>query len=549
MRTRLMPSLVLLCLVVPALPARAAEEKGLPAIVVRMKSLDGLVDDFRYLAELAEKENEAKQFEGLFKGMVGKNGLEGIDTKKPLALYGRIGPNVADSEVVLMVPIADEKAFLALLERTEIKAEKNKDGVYTASGDKLKELKQTVYFRFANGYAYITFNDAGFIAKDKVLLPAQVLPTDKLTTLSVTLSIDQIPVELRQIVLGQLELQMGKAKEEAPPNETKVQRDFRYAAVDEVTADVKSLLTDGQDLSLSIDVDRKSEDIALAMTLSGKSGSTLATNFADLGKAKSIGAGLIGSDSAMNVLAHLMISDKLRKALTPVIDEGFKKALADEKDDKKRAMAAKLLKVVEPSLKAGELDFGLNLRGPNANGFYAGVGALKVKDGKALENALKDLLKDASAEDKKDLTLDFEKVKEVSIHRVKPGKDYTEDAKKVFGDNPAYFAFRDDALFLSMGEGGLTAIKEAIASEPKPSKTLQMEMAMGRLAKLATEDQQIVLSAAKKAFAKTKNGDRITLSLEGGKSLKLRVSMKAQLVTFFTIIAEAQAKNKKTDFE
>jgi hypothetical protein len=244
----------------------------------------------------------------------------------------------------------------------------------------------------------------------------------------------------------------------------------------------------------------------------------------------------------MNLLVHVFLTEKLRKAIDPVIDEAFKRALEDEKDKAKRAVAEKFFQVITPTVKGGELDVGANLRGPNANGLYAGVIAMKVKDGAAMEKAVKDLLKDAPAEDKKDVVLDFDKANGVNIHKLTPGKDTGEEAKKAFGDNPAYFAFRDDAVFVSVGEGGLTAIKEAIAGEPKPSKTFQLELAMGRLIKLGGADQQTAMAAAKKAFAKNKNGDRITVSLEGGKSFKLRAGMKAQLVTFFAEIAEAQGK-------
>ena len=44
-------------------------------------------------------------------------------------------------------------------------------------------------------------------------------------------------------------------------------------------------------------------------------------------------------------------------------------------------------------------------------------------------------------------------------------------------------------------------------------------------------------------------GDRITLSVEGGKSLKLRAAVKAQVVTFFALVAEAQEKKKAKGFE
>src|SRR5207253_255940 len=210
---------------------------------------------------------------------------------------------------------------------------------------------------------------------------------------SLVLSIDQIPEQLKQMALGQSELQLGNIKDEKLPDETDAQHAFRIAALDESTALLKTLLTDGQDLSLSFDIDRKTEDISLSLTLTGKSGSTLAANITDLGKMKSIGAGLVGSDSAMNFLVHLAMTEKLRKALEPVIDEALKKAIDEEKDKTKRDLGAKFFKVIAPTLNSGELDLGMNLRGPNANGLYAGVFALKVKDGKSLEKAIKDLVK------------------------------------------------------------------------------------------------------------------------------------------------------------
>ena len=63
--------------------------------------------------------------------------------------------------------------------------------------------------------------------------------------------------------------------------------------------------------------------------------------------------------------------------------------------------------------------------------------------------------------------LDFDKAKGVNIHRLKPGKDYSDDAKKALGENPVYFALRDDAFFLSVGECGLGAIKDAITETLK----------------------------------------------------------------------------------
>ena len=63
---------------------------GEPAIVVRLKSLDGLLADVKYLAQLAGKGEEAKQIDGIIESLPVKDGLAGtgLDTKRPMMLYG-----------------------------------------------------------------------------------------------------------------------------------------------------------------------------------------------------------------------------------------------------------------------------------------------------------------------------------------------------------------------------------------------------------------------------------------------------------------------------
>ena len=63
--------------------------------------------------------------------MAGDKGLEGIDTKSPFGIYGSVGADGFDSSAVGMIPVANEKAFLDLLERLNLKPEKDEGGVYT----------------------------------------------------------------------------------------------------------------------------------------------------------------------------------------------------------------------------------------------------------------------------------------------------------------------------------------------------------------------------------------------------------------------------------
>src|SRR5579875_2651377 len=88
-------------------PARADDKETLkrdkPAVVVRLAALDQLRSDLRYLGEAIGQTEKAKQLDGLIRSKLGEKGLAGIDTKKPIGLYGWVGSFGIDSKVVLLL--------------------------------------------------------------------------------------------------------------------------------------------------------------------------------------------------------------------------------------------------------------------------------------------------------------------------------------------------------------------------------------------------------------------------------------------------------------
>src|SRR5436853_6975523 len=162
MRVKNWTAALLLPLAAAALPARAADAApAAPAVLVQIKSVDGLLADARYLAALAGQEEAFKQLDKALPQWVGPKGLAatGIDTKRPIGLYGVVDPQLPNSQAVLLVPVADEKEFVAFLNlvagmvpnvKTEIK--KGDDGIYTVSVGAPIEG----YFTIADGYAYVT---------------------------------------------------------------------------------------------------------------------------------------------------------------------------------------------------------------------------------------------------------------------------------------------------------------------------------------------------------------------------------------------------------
>jgi hypothetical protein len=523
---------------VAALPvaARADDQKpgAAPMLVVRLQSIDGLVGHAKYLAALAGQEEGAKQFAGIYESMVTEKGLFGIDVKKPFALYGTFtgGP---DSPVVLMLPIADEKAFLEQLAVYNVKAEKDGD-VYKAADLPIPSpVPVTLYFRFTDGYAYITANEKGNIAKAKLQKPADILPPDATAVASLHLRLDQIPDQFKQMALQQLDLQLAKAKDEqGPANETALQKKFRLALLEALGGRVKSVLTDGRELALRLSIDQKADDLAIDLSLSGKPGSALAKGLAGLGGANSPVAGILSPTAALNLAMDLSLPDDVRKALDPVIDEGFKQALAQVKEEAQRPLAKQALEALAPTLKAGDVSIGVSLRGPSKDDQFGALIAVKVREGSKLEASFREAVKGAKEADRAKLTLDAAKAGTVSLHKIDVGQDADADFKKRFGTGPAYLAFRDDAVVLAFGPEAESLAKEGASAPAKAAPLLAVRASAARLAPFDTNDQTTAKKAAREVFAGAKPGDdAVTFSVESGSDgLRIKASMKGLIVKF-----------------
>lgn len=543
MRIRPLPWFALLiCLVGPLPVLRAQETPTRPTVILRINSLDNLIADARYLAELAGKDEQAKQAEKMLRSFGGDKGFAGIDTKKPLGLYGKVGPNGIDSEVVVLLPVVDDKTVLEQLAKFNVKATKGDDDVYEVALP--GPLNFSAYFRFANGYAYATIRDKNVIAKGRLLAPDKVLEAADSTAVLLRLNLEQIPESIRNMVVGQTARGLAEAKAKKPPRESPAETQVRLALLDHVANDVKSVLTEGSEVSIRLDVDRKAGELSLQAQLKGKSGSKLAERFAELGKSQSVVAGIVRPDSAMHFLLHVILPEDLRKVLDSAVDEGVRKAIKDQPNAGDKASAGEVFKALVPTVKSGDFDVGVDLRGPSAAGQYTLVAGLKVQKGAAIEKVARDLVGKIPEAERAKIKLDTDKVGSVAIHSFLETKNFDPEFKKLFGENPIFLAMREDAIFLALGEKGLEALKDALAQKSVASPIALAELSMARLVPLLTREHPAASEAAKEAFAGGSGNDKIQVTLEGGDALKVRMSMKAQLVKFFGLLDKAKGRSK-----
>jgi hypothetical protein len=519
-----------------ARPARADAPAERPAVLLRVEALEGLIGDLRYLVKAVGREEEARQVESLLKSRTGPKGLEGIDVKKPIGLYANVKTSLNESEVVLLLPIADEKTFLDFLGALNLEPKKDKDDLYTL---KIENVPVPVLFRFANGYLYATprLNSKMTLpGKDKLPRPEKVLAAGG-GALSLTVNVDQVPAPVRKQAVVAAAVVLGQAKERGLPGATEKQSAVYEAVLDQFSRQLKALMEDATAAQLQVAVDRKANELALGFSLAARPGSTLAKGLAGLSPAKSVGAGVLGKESVMAGLLHLDLPEAVKKAAAPAIDEAIAKAL-DRTGAQERALVAPLAEALAPTAKSGTLDVALDMRGPGKGGKYTVVASVQVEKGAAIDKAVRELLAKLP-EEARESVKEVGKVGDVRFYMVKQ-KEVDPQAKELFGTGPLFFAFRDDALIVTLGEAaeGL-AMFEAVTAKPKAGQPLRLQLSASRLAVLMAKETKAAPEAAKKAFRKP-DTDKMRLTVQAGDRLEVKLTIQTAVLAFASYLEQAR---------
>ncbi len=289
------------------------------------------------------------------------------------------------------------------------------------------------------------------------------------------------------------------------------------------------VLTDGESLSLKAGVDAKKDEISLDLSFKAKKGTPLAKEIAEAGKAEAMFAGL-GKDTALKLAVAATIPEEARKALAPVIDDAIKEAVEKEKDPAKAKAGKQVLEAIAPTIKAGELDLGLAVTGPDSGGHYTGVFGLKIKDGKKLEDTLRTLLADLPAKDREKIQLDAATVGDMKVHKILFDEKDAE-AKRLFGASGAYVGFKPDAMLVAIGPDAMKALKDAVTLKPAQGPTVNLNVAVGRI--MGMNPDKKAQTAAKEVFGKAPPGsDTVSVTFNTDDGIKLKLSVKGKILEF-----------------
>ncbi|MCU0703233.1 MAG: hypothetical protein MUF18_04495 [Fimbriiglobus sp.] len=497
-----------------------------PALEVRLLAATDLVPVAEYAGGLFGQGEQVKQFGEIVKALAeNEKGLEGIDLKRPLGAYAVVADKIEDSTVVIMIPVADEDSVVALFSgKLNLDPKKDeKTGTYSMD---VPNFPSTVYFRFADKYLYATLRSADGVGKDKLIAPKAFF-TDKTTSVvSATIHFDRIPTDLRTAVYGQLELQL---KEQAQGTTDPAQKRIQGFIIDAGVGAIKTLLTDGDTLSLAVDVEPKTDDIKLGVTVTPKAGSTLAKTFTSFADRECLAAAVAAAKNPVLALGlNFALPPETKKQFASLAEGLAKDAVEAAKNDDK-VTTKMLTDALLPTLTAGDAQLGVVLSDAG-KGKIGLTAALKTVEGKEIERTAK-LFGQFLPKEAAEFTPDVEKAGGRNVHKL----TVTESP---FASDTLWLLTGDDLLAVHSGAKA-DGVKGIGAAKPVKAPMLHFEMSWVRFVRLVNSaDAETVKNAITSVFEtnKTDGLDTMTVTGTGGKQLTLNVTLKGKAFAFLATV-------------
>ncbi len=525
MMSRTFLAVVLFATTATPIFAQAAKTDG-PAITVQAQPLGKLLADIKLIAQKVGGADAVKTFDEKLEDTLGEKGFTGIDLTRLFGGYVILKDDLEAIGGVVMVPVTNEKDFLALLKRLKVDTELVKDakGLYELTPPDDANLgDKSVRMRFKNGYAYVGINlEDAELAAEKLLAVKDVITPGETATLAYRTYLQRYSKELKEKALAQTE-QLGGVMNAFPIPEGL--KDGLGDILKYVKRVNEVQYKEGDVYAVKLNVDPKSLELSVEMGLTGLKGTQLAKDIADHKPTTNRFAGLVTDLSAAAFKIQMpLFAPEIRSVVEALLKEG-EKAGADKVPDEYQPVAKEAVQGLVRTVKSGNFDLAAAVIGPDAKGKFGANIGISFEDPTALEKELRKLHKSAPDGVKNLVKLDVAKSGTVSIHSAEVGAFLPSEAKAILGDEASVsFAFAPKGIYVTVGKDSLAQIKAALKTEPAPASVLDVAINPKRLQKLIAAGNE----EAGKQFGDTLGSEDelrsvFAISVEGGSELKIRI--------------------------
>ena len=517
-----------------------------PIVTVAFSGFEALVSDLNFVGNLAGNPQLGAALEMSTMLATGGQELKSLDKSKP---WGGIawadGPEIRG---LAFVPLGDPEELKTIFESNGIEFEET-DGVVSASIN-----NQDVFLKNEGDWIFISGKSANLdtLPKD----PASVLGgLQDSYNLAVRLDIQRVPKEMRDMLLGLLQLGMQSGMTQMPEESDKqyaLRKKMTTQSLEELTRAVNELNA----IQLGLAIDEKVPSIYLDVEITAMPDTETAKRItAPKGMTTSFGGFVVPnatvSYNGVSRLEQLQVDQV--KMMIDEFHKNINKELDDQELPEDTAKASKQLiddafAIITSTVEGREVDLGAFFQTGDEQ--VVMLGGIRVADGAKLEDILKKVVEEAA----KDLPPLKEAVKfdaaehaGVRLHTltIPTGELGASEVTELFGEElVVVVGASDKAAYLSVGTDSLETLKKALDDSksakdlPPASVTVSVKAIAELVAKYAPEEQ--AQSAAKmiiEKLADSKGKDRITITTtipENGQ--KVRVEIEEELLKILGVI-------------
>ena len=522
-----------------------------PAIVVSVKSVEELLDDVTYIGEVIDKPDIGETFNALIGQMTQGKGLIGVDQTRPVGGFLVITEQGQPMPPVVFIPVKSEKQFTELLGMFFPEISKTKSGLVTLKGPL---LSFPVVGKFQDGYFF-----ASQTAPALIDLPAPADFVNAKADIAVELLLSKIPEPLKQAFLQQVAVTAENAVDRPSEPAEALGYDLgRKLALDSMI----STVTDGDRLTLALNIDAEEGKFALDLGVSAVVGTNMAKSLAVYGQEGSKFAELLPADSLMTLTFATPLSQDIGDALGKLMEVAGEQAQAEIENDanlktaaeKKVAkdIATELLSVMSATFKAGRIDFAVAVGGESEEDMTV-LAFAKIVAGNKVNGIVDRLAAELKKESPKSEGLKFNvaTIGTAKIHEATPSEE-KEATNPIKG--PVYLGIGDDFLLISGGGESLETAKasaaklvagKAVGIRPK-SRTaksrapISLRMKLSKALALSKNLDADTIAEAQETYKD--GGDEIAIEITAGKnSIQLHLEIEDGVLELGSSLASGAA--------
>ena len=324
-----------------------------PAVVVAIKSINGQLEDIKYIGEKAGFGDQMAMVPMLARGFLG-----GVDLKKPAGVA--VWFDGQQPVVVGMIPVTDIEQLLDQLAGLGVNVDEDGDLYF------LETPADDMVIKVSSGYAFVS--DTKEALADLPKDPAAILSgVSKEYMLGAKLFVQRIPAELRQLAIDQMQEGFQQAMDELDEMDDEALADVQREANQMQIKQLIDMIETSDAMEMGMGVSAATDKLIFDMAFTGLPGSKMAKQ-AEISRGKSSRFGNFLVDSAamsMNGYGAMMDDDKqstkallasLKQSAMGELDEDG--SMSSDELSLVKGLLGDLFDVLDSTIDGGFVDFG-----------------------------------------------------------------------------------------------------------------------------------------------------------------------------------------------